>query len=260
MADKLEGEAPSGRAREASGKVADEQAQRKRPQRKREVPDVSDDMAGKFVRVGNRLYRSADERTPVVKLEPDRLKTRNIDALPDIVRIAKANGWTSIRIEGGDRFRQAAFLAAAAQGLDIENYAPSKRLQAEAERLRERFARREAARDRKADKTAPGAPGEGEQRRQLAERFLRQSARENARDPALKAAQTIVAQTIVAQTLAIARARHNGDAERAVREGEAKRQEVAARIARGDRIAGIETRTRPAPAQTRESDRPGRSR
>lgn len=68
------------------------------------------------------------------------------------------------------------------------------------------------------------------------------------------------AQTIVAQTLAIARARHHGDDERAAREGEAKRQEIAVRIARGDRIAGIEVRTRAAPAQIREQDRPGRGR
>ncbi len=254
MADKLEGATARGRARETSSRTVDKQERPQQPRRKREVPEISDDLSGKFVRVGNRLYRSADDRTPVVRLEPDRLKTRNIDALPDIIRIAKANGWTSIRIEGGDTFKKAAFLAAAAQGLDVENYAPAKRLKAEADRLRERFARREAERARKTGKTA-GPPNETEQRRQLAERFLRQSAEENTRDPALKAAQTIVA-----QTLAIARARHHGDAERAAREGEAKRQEVAVRIAGGDRIAGIEVRARPAPVQTREQDRPGRGR
>lgn len=255
MADRLEGATPGGRTRKIATRAADEPERPKQARRKREVPEISDDLSGKFVRVGNHLYRGADDRTPVVKLEPDRLKTRNIDALPDIIRIAKANGWTSIRIEGGDTFKKAAFLAAAAQGLDVESYAPAKRLKAEADRLRERFARREAERARRNGKKPAGPPNEAEQRRQLAERFLCQSAEENARDPALKAAQTIVA-----QTLAIARTRHHGDPERAARESEAKRQEVAARIARGDRIAGIETRTRPAPVQTRARDQPGRSR
>ncbi len=255
MADKLEGASARGRARKPSYRNADTPNRSKQPRRKREVPEISDDLSGKFVRVGNRLYRSSDDRTPVVRLEPDRLKTRNIDALPDIIRIAKANGWTSIRIEGGDTFKKAAFLAAAAQGLDVENYAPAKRLKAEADRLRERFARREAERARKTGKAPAGPPDNVDERRKLAERFLRQSPAENARDPALKAAQTIVA-----QTLAIARARHPGDAERATREGETKRQEVAVRIARGDKIAGIEVRDRPTPVQTREQDRPGRSR
>lgn len=134
MADKLEGATAGGRAREPSSRSVDKQARPQQPRRKREVPEISDDLSGKFVRVGNRLYRSADDRTPIVRLEPDRLKTRNIDALPDIIRIAKANGWTSIRIEGGDTFKKAAFLAAAAQGLAVENYAPAKRLKAEADR------------------------------------------------------------------------------------------------------------------------------
>lgn len=254
MADKPESNAGHRRAREASSRGGDQQERLPQPRRKREMPEISEELSDKYVRIGNRLYRSADQRTAIVKLEPDRLKTRNIEALPDIIRIAKANGWTSIRIEGGDTFRKAAFLAAAAQGLDVENITPAERLKVEADRLRERFARREAERGRDAGKGA-GPQNEVEQRRQLAERFLRQSAEENVRDPALKAAQTIVS-----QTLAISLARHQGNAERASRESEAKRQELAVRIGQGDRIAGIDVRVRPAPVQARERDRSARSR
>ena len=67
-------------------------------------------LTGKFLRVGYRLYRTSDDKRPIVRLEPDRLKTSKIDALPDLLRIAKANGWTSIRINGGDTFKKAAFL------------------------------------------------------------------------------------------------------------------------------------------------------
>ena len=71
--------------------------------------------------MGNKIYRTSDDKKPIVRLEPDWLKTSNIDAIPDIVRIAKANGWTSLRVNGGDTFKKAAFLAAAAQGLTVEN-------------------------------------------------------------------------------------------------------------------------------------------
>ena len=70
-----------------------------------------------------------------MRIEADRLTTRNIDALPDIIRIAKANGWTSIKLSGGDKFKKAAYLAATAQGLPIENYTPTKVVQAEADHL-----------------------------------------------------------------------------------------------------------------------------
>src|SRR3546814_14561599 len=64
-----------------------------KPKRKGETPTLTDDLTGKFLRVGNALYRTSDDKKPIARLERDRLKTSNIDALPDIVRIAKANGW-----------------------------------------------------------------------------------------------------------------------------------------------------------------------
>lgn len=254
MADTPEESTTRGRARESSSRSVDRQERLSQPRRDREVPEISEELSDKYVRIGNRLFRTADQRIAIVKLEPDRLKTRNIEALPDIIKIAKANGWTALRIEGGDTFKKAALLAAAAQGLDVENFAPTKRLKAEADRLRERFAQREAERGRNTGDTA-GSPTEVEQRRQLAERFLRQSAKENARDPELKAAQTIVT-----QTLAIARARSSGNADSAARAGEAKRQEVAVRIARGDQITGIEVRARSTPVRTPQQDRARRIR
>lgn len=90
MADKLEGEAPSGRARAAKDKSRATPKPPAKPKRKAETPTITDDLTGQFLRVGNKLYRRADDRTPIVKLEPDRLRTRNIDALPDIVRIANS--------------------------------------------------------------------------------------------------------------------------------------------------------------------------
>ena len=236
MADDLEGSAPSGRSRNTEPKPV--KAASERPKRKSETPTVTDDLTGKFLRVGNKLYRTSDDKTPIVRIAGDRLKTSNIDALPDIIRIAKANGWTSIKVGGGDKFKKAAYLAAAAQGLAVENYRPSKVVEAEAERLRTRIAEREKRRDgRKAAKSNPQTENDLSKLKALSERFLSQSHAENARDPDLRRAQSLVAQTI-----SIARAKYPDNPVKASKEVEARRQEVAIRIAKGDKIAVIQVR------------------
>lgn len=238
MADKLEGDATDGQSRTAKPKPAAAESSRAQPKRKAEPPTITDDLTGKFLRVGNKLYRTSDDKTPIVRIEPDRLKTSNIDALPDIIRIAKANGWTSIKINGGDKFRKAAFLAATAQGLGVENYSPSKVVQAEAERLRARIADREERRDKKkSGRPKPQTEGELTKLKALSERFLKQSHAENARDPELRRAQSLVAQTI-----SIARTKYPDDPVKASKDVEARRQEVAIRIANGDKISIIQVR------------------
>ncbi len=261
MADKLEGYTTAGRSRAAKPKPAALASTRAKPKRKSEPPTITDDLTGKFLRVGNKLYRTSDDKTPIVRIEPDRLKTSNIDALPDIIRIAKANGWTSIRINSGDKFRWAAFLAAAAQGVGVENYSPSKVVQAEADRLRARLAEREERRDKKKSGTAkPQTDDDLTKLKALSERFLNQSHTENARDPELRRAQSLVAQTI-----SITRAKYPDDPAKATKEVEARRQEVALRIAKGDKIAVIQVRNQQAQrvrdiTQEQALQRDGRSR
>lgn len=241
MADEPDGNVPAGRSRAAKPRPTPKAAPEK-PRRKSEPSTITDDLTGKFLRVGNKLYRTSDDKIPIVRIAGDRLKTSNIDALPDIIRIAKANGWTSIKVGGGDKFKRAAYLAAAAQGLAVENYSPSKIVQAEADRLRARLTEREARREgRKAGIKAPQAEGELSKLKALADRFLSQSHAENARDPDLRRAQSLVAQTI-----SIARARYPDDPVKASKEVEARRQEVALRIVKGDRIAVIQMRNQQA--------------
>lgn len=261
MADELEGAAPSGRSRTPRPKPAKAKASPGKPRRKAEPPTITDDLTGKFLRVGNKLYRTSDDKTPIVRIAGDRLKTNNIDALPDIIRIAKANGWASIKVNGGDQFRKAAYLAAAAQGLAVENYSPSKLVQAEAERMRARIVERDKRRGAKgAAKKAPPNEDELTKLRALADRFLSQSHAENARDPDLRRAQSLIAQTI-----SIARAKFPDDPAKASREVEARRQEVAIRIAKGDKIAVIQVRNQQAQrvrdiTQEQVLQRDGRSR
>ncbi len=238
MADKLEGNTSAGRTRSNKPKPETPKPAIAKPKRKSEPPTDTVDLTGRFLRVGNKLYRTSNDKNPIVRIEPDRLITNNIDALPDIVRMAKASGWTSIRINGGDRFKKAAFLAAAAQGLDVENYTPSKVLQAEADRLRTRLAEREQRREAKESGGAKWQiKDELSKLKVRAERFLSQSHAENARDPELRRAQKLVAQTI-----SIARAKYPDDPVKASKDVGARRQEVAIRIANGDKITVVPAR------------------
>ena len=236
MADKIDGNARSGRTPTATPNPAKPKPETAKPKRKAGTPTLTDDLTGKFLRMGNALYRTSDDKKPIARLEPDRLKTTNIDALPDIVRIAKANGWTSIRINGGDTFKKAAYLAAAAQGLTVENYTPSKVVQAEAARLRARLAERDKRREAKSSTgKSPHPTEETITLKALSERFLSQTHEQNARDPELRRAQSLVAQTI-----SITRSKYPEDPVKALQEVEAKRHEVARRIANGDKIAAIQ--------------------
>lgn len=242
MRDKLEGDAPSGQSRIVTAKPVAPKPAPPKPKRKPETPTVTDDLTGKFLRVGNKLYRTSDDKTPIVRLESDRLKTNNIDALPDILRLAKANGWTSIKVNGGDKFKKAAYLAAAGQGLAVENYTPSKVVEAEASRLRERLAERDARRSALGkDAPSPLPTAEASQRKALADRFLSQTGEQNARDPELRRAQTLVGQAI-----SIARAKYPDDPVKASKDVEAKRQQVATRITNGDKIAAVQIRNQQA--------------
>jgi len=238
MADKPDDTSASGKSRTAMPKRDASKPATAKPRRKAETPTITDDLTGKFLRVGNKLYRTSDDTKPIVRLEPDRLKTSNIDALPDIVRIAKANGWTSIRVNGGDTFKKAAYLAAAAQGLSVENYAPPKVVQVEADRLQARLAEREKRSETRGSTSKSGkSAGELVTLKALSERFLSQTHDQNARDPDLRRAQSLVAQTI-----AITRAKYPDNPAKALIDVEAKRQEVARRIASGDTIAAIQVR------------------
>ena len=242
MAEKQDGTTSSGRSRTATPKADKPKPQTAKPKRKAETPTLTDDLTGNFLRVGNALYRTSDDKRPIARLEPDRLKTSNIDALPDIVRIAKVNGWTSIRINGGDKFKRAAYLAAAAQGLTVENYTPSKVVQAEADRLQTRLAEREKRREAKTTASkSRQSPEESITLKALSERFLSQTHEQNASDPELRRAQSLVAQTI-----SITRAKYPADPVKASKEVEARRQEVARRIANGDKIAAIQVRNQQA--------------
>jgi hypothetical protein len=69
--------------------------------RRRRPIEVPAYLESRFVRVGDGLYRGAHDKTPPATITPDRIK-------PDLVRLAKENGWTSLKISGDEDFKRAA--------------------------------------------------------------------------------------------------------------------------------------------------------
>lgn len=209
--------------------------------RRRRQMEIPADLESRFLRVGDKLYRSAHDKEPVATITADRIKAKDQAALPDLIRLAKENGWTSLKISGDEEFKRAAFLAASAQGLKIDGYAPDSKTQAAADRELARQAGKPAT-DQQVQRSANQSRDTKEQpdpRSDLAERFRRQTDVQNAKDPELRKAQSHVA---LAMAIAIDRFPNEPARQR---EFIAERKEdVAARIGCGETISGVEVKAR----------------
>lgn len=195
-------------------------------------PSVPDNLAKKYLRVGDDLFRSSDDKKPIASLKADKITTRTADALRDVMLIAKANGWTAVKIQGSADYKKQAYLEASLQGLSVEGYRPSKLLQAEAERNRNRLAENLQRRSKQPASTP--ALSEEPQARVLSDRFIRQSHYENAKDKDLRKAQEIVAVAI-----ATARGQFPGDLKAQEKFVAGKKAFIAEALANGDQISGV---------------------
>jgi len=207
--------------------------------RRRRTMEVPSDLDSRFLRVGNKLYRSPHDKEPMATITPDRIKAKDKESLPDLIRLAKENGWTSLRIDGDEEFKRAAYLAATAQGLKIDGYQPDAKTKAAAEREQARQpgtmpTKAQAARTANQVRDAKEQP---DPRRDLAERFRRQTDVQNAKDPELRKAQSHVALAMV-----VAANRFPGEHTKQREFVAERKEEVAARIDRGERIAGVEVK------------------
>ncbi len=102
--------------------------------RRRRSMEVPAELDSRFLRVGDKLYRSAHDKQPVATITPDRIKAKDRESLPDLIRLAKENGWTAIKVSGDAEFQRAAYLAASAQGIKVDGYKPDDKTKAAAER------------------------------------------------------------------------------------------------------------------------------
>lgn len=220
---------------EAAGAGKEDEARRRRPM---EVPP---ELNSRFLRVGNKLYRSAHDKQPVATITPDRIKAKDRDSLPDLIRLAKENGWTSIKVSGDAEFQRAAYLAASAQGIKVDGYKPDDKTKASAEREQARqtgLADNQVRTTRTANQARDNKE-QAEPRTDLAERFRRQSDVQNAKDPDLRKAQSHVALAMV-----VAADRFPSDHIKQREFVAERKEEVAARISRGEAVAGIEVKAK----------------
>lgn len=207
--------------------------------RRRRTMEVPSDLESRFLRVGDKLYRSPHDKEPMATITPDRIKAKDRESLPDLIRLAKENGWTSLRIDGDEEFKRAAYLAATAQGLKIDGYQPDAKTKAAAEREQARQpgavpTKAQTARTANQVRDAKEQPEPGSD---LAERFRRQTDVQNAKDPELRKAQSHVALAMV-----VAADRFPGEHTKQREFVAERKEEVAARIDRGERVVGVEVK------------------
>jgi hypothetical protein len=205
-------------------------------ERRRRTMEVPAELDSRFLRVGNKLYRSPHDKEPMATITPDRIKAKDRESLPDLIRLAKENGWTSLRIDGDAEFKRAAYLAAAAQGLKIDGYQPDAKTKAAADREQARQTGTTLAKEQMArttnqvrdNKERPNAAND------LAARFRRQTDVQNAKDPELRKAQSHIALAMV-----VATDRFPGEHTKQREFVAERKEEVAARIERGEKVAGV---------------------
>lgn len=218
---------------EAAGTGKDGEARRRRPM---EMPAELD---YRFLRVGDKLYRSAHDKQPVATITPDRIKAKDPNSLPDLIRLAKENGWTAIKVSGDAEFQRAAYLAASAQGIRVDGYKADEKTKAAAEReaLRQGGVPDGKARSTRTGNQVRDTKEQVEPHADLAERFRRQSDVQNAKDPKLRKAQSHVA-----FAMAVAADRFPGDHDKRRQFVAEHKEKVVARIGRGETIVGIEVK------------------
>lgn len=208
-------------------------------ERRRRTMEVPAELDTRFLRVGNKLYRSPHDKEPMATITPDRIKAKDRESLPDLIRLAKDNGWTSLRIDGDAEFKRAAYLAAAAQGLKIDGYQPDTKTKAAADREQARQTGKTPTKEQTA-RTANQARDNKEQpdpASDLAARFRRQTDVQNAKDPELRKAQSHIALAMV-----VAADRFPGEHTKQREFVAERKEEVAAKIERGERVTGVEVK------------------
>ncbi len=86
---------------------------------------VPESVARRFLRVETEYY--FQDRTPAFSDRGGKLATRgaNLEVVRSMVEIARARGWDTITVKGGEEFRRSAWMEATQQGLTVAGYKPT---------------------------------------------------------------------------------------------------------------------------------------
>lgn len=81
-----------------------------------------------YLRVGNKFHYTQKPTLQAFEDKGTRLETRSnsLRIASDLVKIAGARDWGSIRVKGSDEFRQKVWLEATLQGIAVKGYKPSE--------------------------------------------------------------------------------------------------------------------------------------
>src|SRR3546814_14633424 len=77
MADKIDGNAPSGRTRMATPNPAKPKPETAKPKRKAETLNLTDDLIGKFIRIAKALNNTSADNNQIVRREPHQPQNPN---------------------------------------------------------------------------------------------------------------------------------------------------------------------------------------
>lgn len=106
------------------GKPEDLEIDRDREPKKLNLPPA---IENRYVNVdGNLFDRERGSKIPDIKDKGSALVTKNNDkqTAQDMVSLAQAKGWDSIRVKGSGEFRRQVWLEASLQGLEVKGYRP----------------------------------------------------------------------------------------------------------------------------------------
>ncbi|UWQ77463.1 LPD7 domain-containing protein [Leisingera sp. M658] len=85
------------------------------------------------------LFRSYDDKRPVISDRGDSLHTKNADrsTAMDMIELAAHRGWASMKVKGPEEFRREMWIEGTAQGIEVKGYRPNDKDRAETERRAE---------------------------------------------------------------------------------------------------------------------------
>lgn len=99
---------------------------------------VPEHVEERYVRVDNRFYRQDDLQKPAFEDKGEKLTTKSNgkQIINDLLDIAEARGWQSVRVGGKEEFRRQAWLEASLRGMEARGFEPKDQDRAMLAKLR----------------------------------------------------------------------------------------------------------------------------
>jgi len=89
---------------------------------------IPPDIEKQFLRVGNKFHYAKNKDVVAFEDKGNALKTKSDSEyiIESLVSIAKARGWSEIKVSGSDTFRRETWLKATSRGISVKGYTPTE--------------------------------------------------------------------------------------------------------------------------------------